>query len=175
MDSAVAGCGTPITRIVGCCGLAGSGYRKWSSHDVATTAATVPMRVPGRDSTVSVSVSFQGGEQVCARLGNPALGRGHAGKCRPTAFLDVGILHPRADLVQLGHVQGDILGLSEPISAHWRKNRHKSAVCTFLSHLFRSAFQRPPAPIEADDHRREKTDDGSLQESRWRFSLKDLR
>ena len=39
----VAGCGTPITGIAACCGLAGSGHRIWSSHDVATTAATVPV------------------------------------------------------------------------------------------------------------------------------------
>jgi hypothetical protein len=37
--------------------------------------------------------------------------------------------------------------------------------------LLCSAFQRPSAPIEADDHRCEKADDGSLQESRERLSL----
>src|SRR5512133_2782486 len=114
---------------------------------------------------------LQSGEQCGARLGDAAVGRGHSGECRPAALLDVGILHPRADLFKLGHVCRCLGGLAEFVSTHRGQNRHDGGSSTFCCGFLRSASQCPAAPTEADDHCCEKTGKRALQETRARLAL----
>src|SRR5690348_7866634 len=114
---------------------------------------------------------LQSGEQGGARLGDAAIGRGHSGECGPAALLDVGVLHPRADLFKLGHVCRRIGGLAEFVGTHWGQNRYDGGSCTFCRGFPRSASQCPAAPAEADDHCCKKTGKRALQETRARLAL----
>ena len=59
--------------------------------------------------------------QVSARLSDAAVGRGHAGKCRPAA-LDVGVLHPQTDLFQFRPYSGPLPLAPKPVEriAEWK-------------------------------------------------------
>ena len=96
---------------------------------------------------VRIDALLQSREQVDARLSDAAVGRGHSGKCRPAALLDVGVLHPRTDLFQFGHVRRCIGALSELVGAYGGK----SATAAALEFLSANCFAvlpnvHPPQP-----------------------------
>jgi len=77
-------------------------------------------------------------------------GETHARECRPAALLDVGVLHPRVDFLELRHVQREsrrfgtcrrTSGRVPPQGPHWYPSQRSASQC----------FQHPSAPVEADE------------------------
>src|SRR5712692_5177853 len=80
---------------------------------------------------------------------------------------------PRVDLRKRDELRRGVRLGAELVGAHRCQRRDDRELRALLCHLVGGAADRPAAPVEADEHRCDRTDGCALQQTRHRFSLQD--
>jgi len=119
----------------------------------------------------SLGCNFDLDQLVCTRPGQLVVGGGSPRPCCPAALLQVITLFPvRRDLLQDCQVRFRIAVLQEFLHADRREGCQDGVISPLIRKFDGGAASHPAAPRKPDDHRRDRADSYSLEETSPRLA-----